>query len=586
MASQGARQCQRGDKGGNAKSTTEPQRQSKVESQKERSGGQIRDGIGRRKKRKRRDGTVGGRLVARAGGKLEEEVVVVVVEDGMVLDATTRPHLTSPRLTEPSRVQYVGTKQHCTVRRRHPFHPLRTGICQHLQQARARQFGPASGWAEPPRWADGDPGMGSLGQALWGPGGEVLLVARQWTSGPLSLELGRAPASRFTFHGWMLGGRRRPSLLEEGGKGLVSSGPSISSGRASYGWAGCCHRALSSRSLEDPLDAGGFYAMDGPPSPALSAPSASPLILVHEWNQAPRRARTELAAGIERAGKSSSHHQARSNPPEVPPCTTTCTTCTTSWLGCCHRSATMGHAASPNPCARPPASDSRLMRRHCRGSSSWDSSTQSRPAPIAAQGHRHPSPRPQQAATAGPARLEPMAHEGGPWDPGRHSARRHACLAVLARQKPTGTGIDMSPGPSSPVSLTVCSALHRQDPCRGAGPSRGCLFNPLPASSLALTLALGARGKLQAVPGPRFLAATNAGQASLTADRAVAPHQNWKPANKFQRSGVQGPKRRQRSANESVRAHPHPPVVGSSVPWHSQKGVPRSWARPSTPLTG
>lgn len=114
---------------------------------------------------------MGGRLVARAGGKLEEEVVVVVVEDGMVLDATTRPHLTSPRLTEPSRVQYVGTKQHCTVRRRHPFHPLRTGICQHLQQARARQFGPASGWAEPPRWADGDPGMGSLGQALWGPGG-------------------------------------------------------------------------------------------------------------------------------------------------------------------------------------------------------------------------------------------------------------------------------------------------------------------------------------------------------------------------------------------------------------------------------
>lgn len=188
---------------------------------------------------------------------------------------------------------------------------------------------------------------------------------------------------------------------------------------------------LSSRSLEDPLDAGGFYAMDGPPSPALSAPSASPLILVHEWNQAPRRARTELAAGIERAGKSSSHHQARSNPPEVPPCTTTCTTCTTSWLGCCHRSATMGHAASPNPCARPPASDSRLMRRHCRGSSSWDSSTQSRPAPIAAQGHRHPSPRPQQAATAGPARLEPMAHEGGPWDPGRHVRSAWAMQLVL-----------------------------------------------------------------------------------------------------------------------------------------------------------
>ncbi|KAL3953551.1 hypothetical protein ACCO45_011507 [Purpureocillium lilacinum] len=180
--------------------------------------------------------------------------------------------------------------------------------------------------------------------------------------------------------------------------------------------------------------------------------------------------------------------------------------------------------------------------------------------PGAHRGTRASAPVAQAPASRNcwPGQARAYGARGGPWDPGRHSARRHACLAVLARQKPTGTGIDMSPGPSSPVSLTVCSALHRQDPCRGAGPSRGCLFNPLPASSLALTLALGARGKLQAVPGPRFLAATNAGQASLTADRAVAPHQNWKPANKFQRSGVQGPKRRQRSANESVRAHPHP----------------------------
>lgn len=271
----------------------------------------------------------------------------------------------------------------------------------------------------------------------------------QWT-----LVAGAGPCAGFKVHvPWMDAGGSSSSIAAGGGgqgtrelraihlirQGLLRLGWMLPSSCAFVGsqWQSrregllrACSK-LSSRSLEDPLDAGGFYAMDGPPSPALSAPSASPLILVHEWNQAPRRARTELAAGIERAGKSSSHHQARSNPPEVPPCTTTCTTCTTSWLGCCHRSATMGHAASPNPCARPPASDSRLMRRHCRGSSSWDSSTQSRPAPIAAQGHRHPSPRPQQAATAGPARLEPMAHEGGPWDPGRHVRSAWAMQLVL-----------------------------------------------------------------------------------------------------------------------------------------------------------
>ncbi|KAL3953552.1 hypothetical protein ACCO45_011508 [Purpureocillium lilacinum] len=126
---------------------------------------------------------------------------------------------------------------------RHPFHPLRTGICQHLQQARARQFGPASGWAEPPRWADGDPGMGSLGQALWGPGGGPVGGAPvdQWT-----LVAGAGPCAGFKVHvPWMDAGGSSSSIAAGGGgKGLVSSGPSISSGRASYGWAGCCHRAV------------------------------------------------------------------------------------------------------------------------------------------------------------------------------------------------------------------------------------------------------------------------------------------------------------------------------------------------------